>query len=28
MVPLVQDSLVTSIKGRSGGVRLGRPADR
>ena len=28
MVPLVQDGLVTSIKGRSGGVRLGRPADR
>jgi len=28
MVPLVQDSLVTSIKGRSGGVRLGRPAER
>src|ERR1700722_5859782 len=28
MVPLVQDGLVTSIKGRSGGVRLGRPADQ
>ena len=28
MVPLVQDALVTSIKGRSGGVRLGRPADQ
>jgi Rrf2 family transcriptional regulator, repressor of oqxAB len=28
MVPLVQDGLVTSIQGRSGGVRLGRPADR
>ncbi|MFC8075066.1 RrF2 family transcriptional regulator [Streptomyces sp. NPDC057307] len=28
MVPLVQDGLVTSIKGRSGGVRLGRPAGR
>jgi Rrf2 family transcriptional repressor of oqxAB len=28
MVPLVQDGLVASIKGRSGGVRLGRPADR
>jgi Rrf2 family transcriptional repressor of oqxAB len=27
MVPLVQDALVASIKGRSGGVRLGRPAD-
>jgi Rrf2 family transcriptional regulator, repressor of oqxAB len=26
MVPLVQDGLVTSIKGRGGGVRLGRPA--
>ncbi|MCX4817595.1 Rrf2 family transcriptional regulator [Streptomyces sp. NBC_01239] len=28
MVPLVQDALVVSIKGRSGGVRLGRPADQ
>jgi Rrf2 family transcriptional repressor of oqxAB len=28
MVPLVQDGLVASIKGRSGGVRLGRPADQ
>jgi Rrf2 family transcriptional repressor of oqxAB len=28
MVPLVQGALVVSIKGRSGGVRLGRPADR
>jgi Rrf2 family transcriptional repressor of oqxAB len=28
MVPLVRDGLVASIKGRSGGVRLGRPADR
>jgi hypothetical protein len=28
MVPLVQDALVASIKGRSGGVRLGRPADQ
>ncbi|MFJ2675728.1 RrF2 family transcriptional regulator [Streptomyces sp. NPDC087525] len=28
MVPLVQDALVASIRGRSGGVRLGRPADR
>lgn len=28
MVPLVQDGLVASIKGRSGGVRLGRSADR
>ena len=28
MVPLVQDGLVASIKGRGGGVRLGRPADR
>src|SRR5882757_6610942 len=27
MVSLVQDALVLSIKGRSGGVRLGRPAD-
>jgi Rrf2 family transcriptional regulator, repressor of oqxAB len=26
MVPLVQDNLVASTKGRSGGVRLGRPA--
>jgi len=28
MVPLVQDGLVASIKGRSGGVRLGRSADQ
>ncbi|MEU9244986.1 Rrf2 family transcriptional regulator [Streptomyces sp. NPDC048385] len=28
MVPLVRDGLVASIKGRGGGVRLGRPADR
>jgi Rrf2 family transcriptional regulator, repressor of oqxAB len=28
MVPLVQHGLVASIKGRSGGVRLGRPADQ
>src|ERR1700744_6743128 len=28
MVGLVQDGLVASIKGRSGGVRLGRPADQ
>ena len=28
MVPLVQDGLVTSIRGRSGGVRLGRSADQ
>jgi len=28
MVPLVQDALVTSIKGRRGGVRLGRSADQ
>jgi Rrf2 family transcriptional repressor of oqxAB len=28
MVPLVQDALVASIKGRGGGVRLGRPADQ
>jgi Rrf2 family transcriptional regulator, repressor of oqxAB len=28
VVPLVQDGLVASIKGRSGGVRLGRPADQ
>jgi Rrf2 family transcriptional repressor of oqxAB len=28
MVPLVQNGLVESIKGRSGGVRLGRPADQ
>jgi len=28
MVPLVQDGLVASIKGRNGGVRLGRPADQ
>ena len=28
MVPLVQDGLVASIKGRNGGVRLGRPAAR
>ena len=28
MVPLVQDGLVASVKGRNGGVRLGRPADR
>jgi Rrf2 family transcriptional repressor of oqxAB len=28
MVPLVKDGLVASIKGRSGGVRLGRPADQ
>jgi Rrf2 family transcriptional repressor of oqxAB len=28
MVPLVQDGLVASVKGRSGGVRLGRPADQ
>jgi Rrf2 family transcriptional repressor of oqxAB len=28
MVPLVQHGLVASIKGRGGGVRLGRPADQ
>jgi Rrf2 family transcriptional repressor of oqxAB len=28
MVPLVRDGLVASIKGRGGGVRLGRPADQ
>ena len=28
MVRLVQDGLVASIKGRSGGVRLGRPSDQ
>ncbi|MGR3867426.1 Rrf2 family transcriptional regulator [Streptomyces graminifolii] len=28
MVPLVHDALVVSIKGRSGGVRLGRPVDQ
>jgi Rrf2 family transcriptional repressor of oqxAB len=28
MVPLVEDGLVASIKGRGGGVRLGRPADQ
>jgi Rrf2 family transcriptional repressor of oqxAB len=28
MVQLVQDGLVASIKGRSGGVRLGRPSDQ
>jgi Rrf2 family transcriptional regulator, repressor of oqxAB len=28
MVPLVQDALVASVKGRGGGVRLGRPADQ
>jgi Rrf2 family transcriptional repressor of oqxAB len=28
MVPLVQDGLVASVKGRSGGVRLGRPSGR
>jgi Rrf2 family transcriptional regulator, repressor of oqxAB len=28
MVPLVQDGLVASIKGRNGGVRLGRPAEK
>jgi Rrf2 family transcriptional repressor of oqxAB len=28
MVPLVQDGLVASIKGRGGGVRLGRSADQ
>jgi Rrf2 family transcriptional regulator, repressor of oqxAB len=28
MVPLVQDGLVASIKGRGGGVRLGRAADQ
>src|SRR5258707_10197787 len=28
MVPLVQDALVASIKGRGGGVRLGRSADQ
>lgn len=28
MVPLVKDALVASIKGRGGGVRLGRPADQ
>ncbi|MCU1680517.1 MAG: transcriptional regulator, BadM/Rrf2 family [Amycolatopsis sp.] len=28
MVPLVKDGLVASIKGRNGGVRLGRLADR
>jgi Rrf2 family transcriptional repressor of oqxAB len=28
MVPLVHDGLVASIKGRGGGVRLGRPADQ
>ena len=26
MVPLVRDVLVASVKGRGGGVRLGRPA--
>jgi Rrf2 family transcriptional repressor of oqxAB len=28
MVPLVQNGLVASIKGRNGGVRLGRPSDK
>jgi Rrf2 family transcriptional repressor of oqxAB len=28
MVPLVRNGLVASIKGRSGGVRLGRPSDK
>jgi Rrf2 family transcriptional regulator, repressor of oqxAB len=28
MVPLVQNGLVASIKGRNGGVRLGRPSDQ
>jgi Rrf2 family transcriptional repressor of oqxAB len=28
MVPLVRDGLVASIKGRGGGVRLGRPTDQ
>jgi Rrf2 family transcriptional repressor of oqxAB len=28
MVPLVQDAFVASVKGRSGGVRLGRSADQ
>jgi Rrf2 family transcriptional repressor of oqxAB len=28
MVPLINDGLVASIKGRSGGVRLGRPAEQ
>src|ERR1700678_3206367 len=28
MVPLVQDGLVASIKGRGGGVRLSRPAEQ
>ena len=28
MVPLVQDALVASTKGRNGGVRLARPADQ
>ena len=28
MVPLVRDALVASVKGRGGGVRLGRPADQ
>jgi Rrf2 family transcriptional regulator, repressor of oqxAB len=28
LVTLVQDGLVASIKGRSGGVRIGRPADQ
>jgi Rrf2 family transcriptional regulator, repressor of oqxAB len=28
MVGLVQDGLVASIKGRNGGVRLGRPSDQ
>jgi Rrf2 family transcriptional regulator, repressor of oqxAB len=28
MVPLVQDGLVASIRGRSGGVRLGRPSEQ
>ena len=28
MVPLVQNGLIASVKGRNGGVRLGRPADQ
>jgi Rrf2 family transcriptional repressor of oqxAB len=28
MVPLVRDALVASVKGRGGGVRLGRPASQ
>ena len=28
LAPLVQDTLVASVKGRNGGVRLGRPSDQ